>query len=170
MEKRDKLRELALYVVFGVLSTLVSMAVFQGLEWLLKPRWGDHSYLFSKIVAFLLALAFAFVVNKLFVFKQKSWERRLVVHELLTFSAARLVSFVFVEYIAVIITFDLIWPKAEPRFAPWWQGLNLPFGLTIAPMDAYRFITQWCVIQVIVVVVNYVFSKLVVFRKKEEKA
>ena len=167
MTRRDKLKELVIYVFFGVLTTLVNMAVVQGLEHFLKPRWGDHSYLFSKIVAFVVALAFAFVVNKLFVFKQKSWERRLLARELLTFSAARLVSFVFVEYLAVFVLFDLIWPKAEPWFAPWWQSLALPFE--IAPMDAYRFITQWFFVQVLVVVMNYIFSKFVVFKKKGEK-
>jgi len=166
MAKRDKLNELVVYAFFGVLTTLVNVGANYGLEFFLKPRWGDHSYMFSKIVAFLLSLVFAFVVNKLFVFKQKSWERRLLVRELLTFSAARTVSFVLLEYTAVIITYEL-WPKSEPWFAPWWTGLKLP--IEIAPMDAYRFITHYCVIQVIVVILNYVFSKWVVFKKKEEE-
>ena len=164
MEKRDKLKELVVYVFFGVLTTLVSIGTFEGLDHFLRPRWGDHSYLFSKIVAFLCALAFAFVVNKLFVFRSKGWERRLVLHELLTFSAARLVSFVFVEYIAVIITFDLIWPKAEPGFAAWWLRVWPAQWPEITPMWMYRFITQWFIIQGIVVVLNYIFSKWVVFR------
>lgn len=162
-----KLKELVIYVFFGGLTTLVSIVSYQGLEWFLLPRWGDHSYLFSKIVAFVLALAFAFVVNKRFVFQQRSWERRQVLRELLTFSAARVVSFVLVEYIAVFVAFDLIWPRLELRFSPWWLQTwpqQLP---AIAPMDAYRFLTQWCIIQVIVVLLNYVFSKWVVFKQSK---
>jgi len=167
VDKRDKLRELVVYVFFGVLTTLVNMGANYCLEYFLQPRWGDNSFLFSKIAAFLLALAFAFIVNKLFVFKQKSWERRLVVHELLTFSAARLVSFILLEYVAVIITFKLIWPKVEPWFAPWWAGLKLPFE--IVPREAYRYITHYGMISVVVVILNYIFSKWVVFRKKKEE-
>jgi len=164
VDKRDKLRELIVYVFFGVLTTLVNLVVYQGLEHFLKPLWGGRSYLFSRVAAFVLALAFAFVVNKLFVFRQKSWERHLVLHELLTFSAARLVSFVFMEYIAVIIAFELIWPKAEPGFTAWWLRVWPAHWPEITPEDAFRFIALWCFIQVIVVVLNYIFSKFIVFR------
>jgi putative flippase GtrA len=157
-----KHREFVLYLLFGVLTTLVSIASYQALEWVLKPRWGNHSYLFSKWVAFILALAFAFLVNKLFVFRKKSGKPRILVRELLTFSAARLASFVLVEYVLVFVTFDWLWPKAEPRFASFWQAHG---RIIEAPIDAYRFLTQWCVIQVIVVILNYIFSKWVVFKK-----
>ena len=172
MEKRDKLKELVIYVFFGVLTTLVSFGTHEGLELFLKPRWGDRSYMFSRVVSFLIALAFAFIVNKLYVFRSKSWERRLVWHELLTFSAMRLVSFVLMEFIAVIIAFELIWPKAELWFAPWWTGLNaklterISFFPSIDPIDAFRLIALWGCIQAVVVVLNYIFSKWVVFKKK----
>jgi len=164
-----KYRELIVYVVFGALTTLVNFVVFQILEFFLQPRWGDHSYMFSKIVAFILALAFAFIVNKLYVFHSKSWERRLLVHELLTFSAARVVSFVLVEFIVMVVAFEVIWPRVEPRFAPWWLRVWPEGWPAITPRGAFRFLALWCVIQVIVVVMNYVFSKWVVFKKKKEK-
>ena len=166
MENRDKrnIREIVVYIIFGVLTTLVNLVAVQVLEHFLLPRWGEHSYLFSKIVAFFCALAFAFPVNKLFVFRQKSWKGRSVVRELLQFSAARVVSFLFVEYLAVFVAFDLIWPRMETWFTAWWPGIwpaQLP---EITPMGAYRFITQWCIVQVIVVVVNYIFSKFIIFK------
>ena len=164
-----KYRELIVYIIFGVLTTLVSFGVYYGLEYFLQSRWGDHSYLFSKPVSFLIALAFAFIVNKLFVFHSKSWERRLVIHELLTFSAARLVSFIFVEFIASIIAVEWIWPRVEPRFTPWWLGVWPAQWPEITPMNAYRIITLLCIVQVIVVLVNYIFSKWVVFKKKKEE-
>jgi len=165
MTKRDKLKELAVYVFFGVLTTLVEFVVFEGLELILKPRWGGHSYLFSNIVGFIAALVFAFVVNKLFVFKQKSWERRLVLHEAWTFTAARLFSF-GLSYLLTFVFFDLLWPRCEPWFAPLWLRVPLVADL-FAPEKAFQLLAKWGVIAVLVVVLNYIFSKLVVFKKKK---
>ena len=173
MKKKDKLKELVVYVIFGALTTLVSFGVHEGLEHFLSPRWGGRSYLFSRVVSFICALAFAFIVNKLFVFRSKSWERRLVWHELATFSAMRLVSFVLMEYLAMAFTFEVLWPRAESWFAPWWTELNLAISARISffpafiPKTAFRIITLWCIIQVIVVILNYIFSKWVVFKKKK---
>jgi len=161
-----KLREFVVYVFFGVLSTLVNMGVFQGLEWLLKPRWGGHSYLFSNIIAFIVALVFAFLVNKLFVFQQKSWERGLVLHEAWTFTAARLFSF-GLDYALTFVFFDLLWPRCKAWFAPLWQRVPLA-GERIAPEGGFRFLAKWGVIAVLVVILNYFFSKKVVFKKGEE--
>jgi len=173
MEKRDKLRELVLYIVFGVLTTLVDFVVFEGLELVLKPRWGGHSYLFSLPVAFIAALVFAFVVNKLFVFKQKSWERRLVLHEAWTFTAARLFSF-GLNALLTFVFFDLVWPRWASWFAPLWEKIglgtseHLPFPY-ISPEDAFRYLIKWGFIAVLVVVMNYFFSKFVVFKKGEKQ-
>jgi len=171
MTNRDKLRELIVYVIFGALTTLVNFVVYQGLEYFLKPRWGGHSYLFSLPVAFTAALVFAFVVNKLFVFKQKSWERRLVLREAWTFTAARLTSF-GLESLLTFLFNDLIWPKADPWFTPRWLELWPRLGLLpdMLPEDGYRFIFRWGFIAVLVVVLNYFFSKKVVFKKKEGQA
>jgi len=170
MDKRDKLREIIVYVFFGVLSTMVDLAVFQGLEWLLRPRWGDHSYLFSTIAAFIVATVFAFVVNKLFVFKQKSWERRLVLHEAWTFTAARLFSFAL-SYLFTILVFDLLWLRCEAWFTPLW--LRVPYVTQwFDPKGAFRLLSKLALIGVVVVILNYFFSKWVVFKKKngEDKA
>jgi len=162
MAKRDKLKELVVYVFFGVLSTLVNFVVSEGLERLLKPRWGGHSYLFSYIVGFIAALVFAFVVNKLFVFKQKSWERRLVLREVWTFTAARLLSF-GLEHALTFVFFDLLWPRCETWFAPLWLRVPIVADL-LAPVDAFRFLAKWGFIAVLVVILNYIFSKFVVFK------
>ncbi|MDR2687508.1 MAG: GtrA family protein [Oscillospiraceae bacterium] len=174
-----ELKKFAVYAFFGVLTTLVSMGVFEGLERLLKPRKGGHSYLLSNIVAFVVALVFAFVVNKLFVFEQTSWERGLVFHEAWTFTAARLFSG-GLDYALTFVFFDLLWPKARHRFTGLWQGrvspfvrrLKLPGGLRrrwdqVTPEGAFRFLAKWGFIAVLVVVLNYFFSNGVVFKHRE---
>ena len=160
----QKHREIALYIFFGGLTAVVNFVVYEGLEWVLLPRWGGHSYLASRPVAFVAAVSFAFIVNKLYVFEQKSWEAHRVARELLTFLAARVASFAL-EYGLQIAAFDLLWPKAEPWFTQLWQErLHMPF----TPFKAYRFIVLWCMIVVLVTFLNYFFSKWVVFRKKED--
>ena len=162
MNRRDKLKELVVYIFFGVLTTLVDTGVFYGLEWLLRPRWGDHSYLFSTIAAFLSATVFAFVVNKLFVFKQKSWARRLVLHEAWTFLAARLFSFAL-SFVFTVVVFDLLWPRCEAWFTPLW--LRVPYAAEmVAPIDAFRVLSRLALIGVLVIILNYFFSKWVVFK------
>jgi len=166
VDKRDKLKELAVYIFFGVLTTLVNMGVNQGLEHFLKPRWGGHSYLFSMTVAFIVALVFAFLVNKLYVFRQRSWERRQVLHEAWTFTLARLFSF-GVDFLFTVVFFDLLWPRCGPWFAPLWLRMPLTILDTILPEDAFRFLTRYGIVAVLVVIMNYFFSKWVVFKKKE---
>jgi len=61
----------------------------------------------------------------------------------------------------------LLWPRADPWFTPRWLKLSLP--IEVLSEDAYRFLAKWGVIAVIVVTLNYFFSKWVVF-KKEKKA
>ncbi len=170
MTKRDKLRELSLYIIFGVLTTLVDFVVYQGLEWVLKPRWGDHSYLFTLVVAFIAALVFGFVVNKLFVFQKKSWEPRAVVKEATTFTVTRLFSFGLGSLLTILFN-DVVWDKAEPWFTPLWetwqQRAQIPLLNAMAPDEGYRLIVKWTFVAVVVVVMNYVFGKWIVFRKKE---
>jgi len=167
------LREIIVYIIFGVLSTLVMAVTYQGLEWYLKPRWGDHSYQFSNVVAFIVALVFAYIVNKLFVFQQKSWERRVVVKEASAFALMRLASFGMDHGLTTIFN-ELVWRRADPWFTPRWAGLQERLGLDIlnkiAPMNGYRFLVKWGFIAVLVVILNYIFSKFLIFRKKKEEA
>jgi len=165
----SKKKELVLYVVFGVLTTLVAFIVYQGLQWVLIPRWGPRSYLFSNTVAFIAAVIFAYVVNKLFVFEQKSWEPRLVVREAATFVSTRVFTLVL-ETGLLALLIEVIWPRVRDWFTPLWLGLpyvdRLPEGFT--PAYAYESIVRWGFIAVLVMVLNFVFAKWIVFRKKEE--
>ena len=103
-------RETVLYVVFGVLTTLVSVGTFTLLNYIFAKTGlsgamtingvvgkiidkfngnKDLSYLVSNTVSWIFAVAFAFVTNKLFVFKSKSWTFRIAGKELIAFIGAR---------------------------------------------------------------------------------
>ncbi len=75
---------LILYGVFGVLTTLINMAVYH----LCFERWGWSNVL-SVGIAWVLSVLFAFVTNKLWVFDSKSWEGKTVLREGISFFSAR---------------------------------------------------------------------------------
>jgi putative flippase GtrA len=81
----QKHREIVTYIVFGVLTTAVNYLVF-----LFSCEMLNMSATASNIVAWILAVLFAFLTNKPFVFKTKSWSRRVVIPEFVKFVACRI--------------------------------------------------------------------------------
>jgi putative flippase GtrA len=124
-------REIAAYLVFGVLTTVVNVAVYTGLT-----RLAGLSYLWSNGAAWAVSVAFAFVTNKLWVFESRSTHPRVVGFEVVTFVSSRAAS----GLLDTGLMFVLV-------------------GLAHAP-DLWSKVA----VNVVVVIVNYAFSKLVVFR------
>ena len=82
-----KYRNLLVYVLFGILTTVVNYLVYLPLYNLCHLSAG-----LSNIAAWLAAVLFAFFTNKPFVFKSKSWSSETVIPELLRFVGCRAVS------------------------------------------------------------------------------
>lgn len=97
----------------------------------------DFSGAASNAAAWVVSVAFAFVTNKPFVFKSRDWSARIVIPELTKFVTCRLGSGLL-ETVAIFLTVDCLR----------WNG-NLMKILT----------------SVLVVVLNYVASKLLIFKK-----
>ena len=128
-----KHKDLLIYLVFGVLTTLVNYLVYLPCYNLL-----GLSSSVSNVIAWVAAVAFAYVTNKPFVFRSHDWSAKTVLSELTRFIGTRLGSGgleTFILFIAV----DVI-------------GMN---------GNLWKLITS-----VLVVIINYVGSKLLVFRKK----
>lgn len=136
-------RETILYLVFGVLTTVLNVAVF----WLMNRILGEELVLVNNAVAFVAAVIFAYVTNKLFVFESKSWSAKTLRVEIPAFVGARLVSFGLEEL--------LLWISADVLKVGQYELLGID-GLIITKL----------LIQVLVVVLNYIFSKFFIFRKK----
>lgn len=132
----EKYKSLVLYAVFGVLTTLVNMGAY----WLCFNAIGMPNVP-ATIIAWLLAVCFAFITNKLWVFDSKSFDKETLRHEIPTFFGARIATGlldVLIMYVAVDV---LKWDSMV------WKLIS----------------------NVIVIVLNYIASKLVIFKKKEEK-
>lgn len=140
--KRFINRETLLYLLFGVLTTVVNYLVF----WLGIRLVGEQYTLLINVVCFVVAASFAYVTNKLFVFESKSWRWTVLRKEVPAFFGARIFSFLLEE--------AGLWVSTVPLQAGRYTVLGVS-GIMIAKI----------VLSVLVVVLNYVFSKLFIFRK-----
>ncbi len=90
-----------LYIFFGGLTTIVSIASQYIAVWL-----GAGTAL-STTISWVCAVTFAFFTNKLYVFKSGSFERKLFMKEFFSFYGARLVSY-FLELGFMLLTVDVL--------------------------------------------------------------
>ena len=128
-----KHEEVVSYLFFGGLTTVVNYLVYLPCYNLL-----GFSGTVSNVIAWIAAVAFAYLTNKPFVFKSHDWSAKTVLPELTKFVGCRVGSGL-VDTAVIFLTVD-------------WLGLN---GNLIKVATS-----------VLVVVLNYIGSKLVVFRKK----
>ena len=125
-------KEVVTYLIFGVLTTLVNYAVYLPLY-----NWLHLSATLSNAIAWVAAVAFAFVTNKPFVFESHDWSMKTVIPELSKFVGCRVGSGL-AETAIIFLTVDLLQ----------WNG------------NHWKLLTS-----VLVVILNYIASKLLVFKK-----
>lgn len=135
-------REGMRYIVFGALATLVNI-VFSSLFYYLvfktlpeKPR-SDY----SNSVGIGLAMAFAYLTNKLFVFDSKTEGIKALLKEMASFVGCRLITAV-VEVLMMRVT------------VVYWH-LN--------------YVLMKIVTNIVVMILNFVFSKIFIFKKENSK-
>ena len=147
-ELLQKNKELVLYVVFGVLTTLVNFAAFRVFTGLL----GEELYLVNNGIAWVVGVIFAFVTNKRFVFESRRSSASLVFKELTEFVGARLFSF-GVEEGGMYLFVSVLGLGAKSLDV---LGINIS-GQMIAKL----------ILAVVVVILNYFFSKFIIFKKSK---
>ena len=125
--------EVLSYLIFGVLTTVVNYLAYLPVYNVL-----GLSAALSNAIAWVVAVAFAYLTNKPFVFKSHDWSAKTVIPELTKFVGCRVASGA-AETMILLVTVDLLH----------WNG------------NIWKLVTS-----VLVVVMNYIASKLVVFKKK----
>ena len=131
----NKYQDMIAYLIFGVLTTVVNFLVYIPLY-----RCLNFSAALANAVAWIAAVAFAFVTNKPFVFKSNDWSVRVVFPELGKFVGSRVFSGLL-ETVILAVTVDMLQ----------WNALVM------------KVITA-----VLVVILNYVASRWIVFAKKTD--
>lgn len=144
-------RETITYLIFGVLTTLLNYFVAFLVMHFCTNIGYELRVNVSTITAWWVAVIFAYVTNKIFVFQSKTRDIVSIAKELGAFLTARLLSFGF-EIVYMNITVNL---------------LRLPFGTSA--LSDWNFYINKMVAQVVIVILNYIFSKLFIFKKKEDK-
>ena len=137
-----KYRELIVYFITGVLTTLVNWASYAVLV-----RMAGWSVAVSNAAAWIIAVIFAYVTNKLWVFRSYSWKIGFVLREAALFVGARILTGIF-------------------------EIVSVPFLVNIGlsqPLFGVKGMWAKILVSVVVMVLNYVFSKLIVFRNSGDK-
>ena len=144
-----KYKELITYGIFGVATTVVNFATFEIASRIL----GEKLYLLSNVIAWVVCVVFAYITNKLWVFESKSLKPDVVFKELLSFFAARGFSFI-IEEGGLFLLVDV-------------AGLSA-YSLKVLSFSISGAFIAKAIVAVVVVIINYFFSKMFIFRKKEE--
>lgn len=97
-----KHRDLIIYLVFGVLTTVVNFAVYFPLIYIL-----NFPATISNVIAWCFAVVFAYFTNKVFVFSSKNWSLKKVLPEFSAFVSCRVIS-VVLESAILFISIDLL--------------------------------------------------------------
>jgi len=162
----QKHREIILYLVFGVLTTLVGLGsytlVFKIAEHLLSIPMDDKSaptylavYVAAQIIQWVLAVLFAFYTNRRWVFTGADHSSGSLWRQLVKFSGSR-VATLLLDIAATYGFIALLSLWIDPDAPPSLLGVDLTAEL-IAKL----------IVSVLVVIANYVISKLFVFRKQK---
>ena len=122
-----------IYLFFGALTTLVNFLVYFPLY-----NWVQWPAVMSNAVAWVAAVAFAFLTNKPFVFQSYDWSLHVLLPELSKFVTCRLVSGLL-ETAVIWLCVDILK----------WNGNLLKI-----------------IVSILVVILNYIFSKWIVFTRK----
>lgn len=138
-----KYKEIILYIVFGVLTTAVSFITYAVCTKLINLQNEIAGIAVSNVISWICAVLFAFVTNKIWVFESRSGDVKTIFGELWKFVASRL------------LTGALEW-FGVPFLV--YLGLNQ----TIFGIDG---MLSKLIVSVAVVILNYVFSKIFVFKK-----
>lgn len=135
----NKYKEIIMYLIFGVLTTVISLIVYYALTYtILNPN--NSIYLqIANILSWIAGVLFAYFTNREYVFESKN-ENKL--KEFISFVGARVTTLIL----------DMI---------------IMGVGVTFLRINdkILKLISQ-----VLVVIVNYVLSKLIIFKKSDKNS
>ena len=166
-ELLEKYREIILYLIFGVLTTLVGWAVYFGILLVGKAALdipaevtsgGSYLALYTaaQVIQWVAAVLFAFFTNRAYVFTGADRDARML-PQLSKFAAGRVATF-GVDYL--VTYFGAI---ALSKIIVAWNSVEI-FGKELNLNE----IGAKVVAAVIVIIANYFFSKLFVFKDTKE--
>lgn len=134
-----KYEEIVKYLFFGVLTTVVNYVVYYAIVFIMHTSDGMVGFL-ANLFANIFAILFAYVTNRKFVFDSKATGRKEIFKEMTSFFSCRIFSMIVDSLIYYI-------------------------GCTTM---GFSDLIVKTISQVVIIILNYVLSKLIVFRKKDK--
>lgn len=136
VELFNKYKSMIMYLVFGVATTIVNVVVYSFCSGLLKISTTG-----STCIAWLIAVLFAYVTNRKWVFESGASTAGMIVKEVVSFFSCRLATGA-VDLIIMYVCVDRIG----------WNGIMIK-----------------ALANVLVIILNYIASKLLVFKGNSAK-
>ena len=163
----EKNREVILYLVFGVITTVVAFCTYEAVlligEHVFAVSMEDKTalpylivYTLAQVLQWISAVLTAFYTNRRWVFTEADHSKGLLWQQLWLFAGSRVATFIL-DLVATFGFIQLLNLWIDPDTAPAILGIKLDAEL-------------WAkvIVSVIVIVANYVLSKLIVFRKSKK--
>lgn len=136
-----KYEEIINYLIIGVLTTVVNLAVKYSLLFTVLNASDATQLQIAVVISWVVACIFAYITNRKIVFKSKS---KKILKEFTAFVSARL----FTLFLEMLIMFVFV---------------------TLLKLNSNLWVVIWSLVaQIVVIVVNYVLSKLVIFKKEKK--
>lgn len=139
-----KYEEIINYLIVGGLTTIVAIGSKLLLLFTILDQTNGLELQIAEIISWFLAVTFAYVTNRIFVFKSKTNGSKCA-REILNFFEGRILT--------QIIQMFIMW-----------------FFVTLLKLDSNVWVIVFTLVcQVMQIVLNYVISKLLVFKKESKK-
>lgn len=135
MKLTKEIRKILLYLFFGICTTIINLVVYQVCYKLLEV-----SNVLSAITAWFLAVIFAFLSNKIWVFESNTFTGVMFWKECASFFTCRL----FTGLLDVLIMYIMVDIFTYDAFV--WKAIS----------------------NILVVIINYIAGKVIVFKKSKK--
>ncbi len=133
-----KYEEIINYLIVGGCTTIVSLGVKYGLLFTILDASDAVELQAAVIISWIVAVAFAYVANRIFVFHSQSKQ---YLKEISGFVAGRIIT--------LLLEMLIMW-----------------FFVTLLGLDSNIWVIVWTIVaQILIIIGNYIISKLFVFKK-----
>lgn len=134
MDKIYKYKDIILYLFFGVCTTLINTLSF----WVMAHPIG-LDVIPSTIIAWVVAVLFAYVTNRKWVFHSEATNARMILKEMVSFFGCRFATGIL-DLLCMFVFVDILS----------WNDVLVKFSANI-----------------LVIVLNYIASKLIIFKQQK---
>ena len=157
-----KYEEIIIYLIVGVLTTIVSWGACFVAKLFLDSTNDLQNFIINTI-GWVAGVLFAYPLNRIWVFKSTN---KNILKEFFGFAASRLSTWI----LDIVIMWGLVnkWPVFRPLFVSFCEKFSITS--ISEPVDTLHYwFVKIFISAVLVTILNYVFSKVLIFGKKKNK-